>query len=139
MTKHKITVSEHDRTRLERLIERIRENGSDADRHNADQLESELRRANVLGPEEMPKDVITMNSIVRMCDLESKKEYVYSLSFPADSEPTEGRISILAPVGTAMLGYRIGDVIDWPVPKGTRRLEVLEIIYQPESAGHMHL
>jgi regulator of nucleoside diphosphate kinase len=60
---------------------------------------------------------------------------IYSLVFPNEADADEGRISILAPVGTAMIGYRVGDVIEWQVPSGLRRLKVEEIIYQPEASG----
>jgi regulator of nucleoside diphosphate kinase len=75
-----------------------------------------------------------MNSEVRLKDLDSGDVTVYRLVFPSQTR-TENSISVLAPVGTAMLGYRVGDVIEWRVPKGVRRLKVLEVIYQPEAAG----
>ncbi len=75
-----------------------------------------------------------MNSEVRLKDLESGEVHVYRLVFPSQRR-TENSISVLAPIGTAMLGYKVGDVFEWQVPKGMRRLKVLEVIYQPEAAG----
>jgi regulator of nucleoside diphosphate kinase len=62
----------------------------------------------------------------------------YELVYPADADMAHGRLSVLAPVGTAILGYRRGDVIEWPVPAGLRRLRVEEVLYQPERAGALH-
>ena len=74
-----------------------------------------------------------MNSEVRLKDLDSGESRVYRLIVPTQTR-TETSVSVLAPIATAMLGYRVGDVIEWRVPKGIRRLEVLEVIYQPEAA-----
>ena len=76
-----------------------------------------------------------MNSKVRLRDLNSGEETVYALVFPGMANAGEKAISILAPIGTALLGYREGDVIEWDVPAGTRRLKVLEVMYQPERGG----
>ena len=91
-------------------------------------------RADVVEAEAIPRDVVTMNSEVRLQDLDSGDIKVYRLVFPSQAR-TENSISILAPIGTAMLGYRVGDVIEWRVPKGIRRLKVLDVLYQPEAAG----
>ncbi len=64
---------------------------------------------------------------------------IYCLVFPDNSDVTEGKISILAPIGTALLGYKVGDIIEWKVPRGMAKLEVKEILYQPEAAGDYHL
>jgi regulator of nucleoside diphosphate kinase len=102
-------------------------------------LEEEFDRAEVVEPKDIPPDVITMRSTVRLNDLSTGEEMVYWLAFPTEANCDEGRISILAPVGTAMLGYRGGDVIEWEVPSGVRRLKVGKIPYQPESKGDYHL
>lgn len=75
-----------------------------------------------------------MNSEVRLKDLDSGDVKVYRLVFPTQARMENG-ISVLAPIGTAILGYRVGDVIEWRVPKGIRRLQVVEVLYQPEAAG----
>jgi regulator of nucleoside diphosphate kinase len=82
----------------------------------------------------VPPDVITMNSEVRLMDVDSGEVKVYKLVFPTQTR-TENSLSVLAPIGTAILGYRVGDVIEWRVPKGVRRLKVLEVLFQPEAAG----
>src|SRR4051794_39943035 len=97
-------------------------------------LEQELDRAEVVSPEAIPRDVVTMNSEVRLEDLDSGEIQRYRLVFPNQFR-WDNSVSVLAPIGTALLGYRVGDVIEWRVPKGVRRLRVLEILYQPEAAG----
>ncbi|SNB46288.1 nucleoside diphosphate kinase regulator [Geobacter sp. DSM 9736] len=141
MTNHKrrqIYITEFDLDRLEDLIEKHRAKTS-RDTRNLDELEQELGKAEVVSPESIPPDVITMNSRVRLEDADSGHATVYTLVFPADADVEKGKISILAPIGTAMIGYRVGDKITWDVPGGQKNLAVKEILYQPESAGDYHL
>ena len=102
-------------------------------------LRSELERATIIEPDKMPPDVITMNSKVRVRDMQTREESEYTLVFPHAADIKQGKISILAPIGTALLGYKTGDVIRWEVPAGTRVLKVLSVLYQPEAAGDYHL
>ena len=83
--------------------------------------------------------MITMRSKVRLKDLVSGETNVYSLVFPTEADYSEGKISVLAPIGTAILGYKRGDTIEWPVPSGLRRLKVDKVLYQPEAAGNFEL
>ncbi len=80
-----------------------------------------------------------MNSTVRLKDLDTEKEMIYTVVFPSDADVAQNKISVLAPIGTALIGYRVGDIITWKVPAGLRKLRVEEIIYQPEAAGHYDL
>ncbi len=129
----RIYITNGDFERLRRLIAGRR--GANApDNKYLDMLEQELDRAEIVEPNAIPRDVVTMNSEVRLKDLDSGEARVYRLIFPSQSR-TENSISVLAPIGTAMLGYRVGDVIEWPVPKGMRRLRVMDVIFQPEAAG----
>lgn len=98
-------------------------------------LESELERGKVVASKDVPPDVITMNSKVRLVDLDSDEELIYTLVFPDDADLEQDKISVLAPIGTAMLGYRVGDTFELQVPAGTVRMKVKEIIYQPEASG----
>jgi regulator of nucleoside diphosphate kinase len=102
-------------------------------------LGAELNRATIVASADVPRDVITMNSKVHLVDLETREEMSYTLVFPDDADISQGKISVLAPIGTAMLGYRVGDTINWEVPAGVRRIKVLAILYQPEAAGDYHL
>ena len=133
-----IYITTSDYHRLSGLIEFSRERNGDADREYLDQLEEELGRAELVNPEEIPGDVITMRSKVRLKDLKSGKTVMYSLVFPSEANSNEGQISVLAPIGTALLGNRSGDVVESRVPSGLRRLKVKEILYQPEAAGNYH-
>ena len=102
-------------------------------------LETELEQASVVPPTDVPRDVITMNSKARLRDLETGEEMIYTLVFPDNASIDQGKISVVAPIGTAMLGQRAGDEFEWQVPAGPVRLRVEEVLYQPEAAGHFHL
>ena len=133
-----IYITTSDYHRLSGLIEISRERNGDADREYLDQLEEGLGRAELVSPKEIPADVITMRSKVSLKDLKSGKTVMYSLVFPSEANSNEGHISVLAPIGTALLGNRSGDVVESRVPSGLRRLKVKEILYQPEAAGNYH-
>ena len=133
-----IYITELDYNRLSGLIDRTRERNA-ADREYLNRLEGELERAEIVEPKAIPSDVITMRSKVRLKDLVSGESATYSLVFPTEANFADGKISVLAPIGTAILGYRSGDTIEWPVPSGVRRLKVEEILYQPEAAGDQDL
>jgi regulator of nucleoside diphosphate kinase len=138
MSEQKIYITDFDLKRLKKLLQTSSKTG---ERKNSylEQLRKEVEKAVVVPSEDIPKDVITMNSKVSLIDLESMKELVYTLVFPEDADSLSGKISVLAPVGTALLGYRVGDVIEWDVPAGKRRLKVKEILYQPEASGEYSL
>ena len=138
MEKRTIYITEYDLERLENLIfeaKRLDQRGNEY----LESLEAELARGQLVAPSEVPPDVITMNSKVCLVDLDTNEEMVYVLVFPQDADITQSKISILAPIGTAMLGYRIGDEFTWQVPDGLRRLKVKQILYQPEASGDFHL
>ncbi len=104
-----------------------------------ERLETEINRAEVVSPKDIPSDVVTMNSTVCIQDLDTKEEEVYTLVFPENANLSQGKISILAPIGTAMLGYEVGETFEWQVPAGKRRLLIKKILYQPEASGDFHL
>lgn len=133
-----IFITDFDCERLEELIENSSHRSSRDGRY-LEELEQELSRAEVVTPAGIPPDVITMNSRVCLQNMDTGEDSVYTLVFPWDADPDSGRISVLAPVGTAMIGYRAGDCITWHVPGGIKRLQVKNIIYQPEAAGDYHL
>lgn len=135
MSERQIWISTFDLERLSSLIDGVRATGPQKKTYLG-QLEKELERARVVDPEKIPGDVITMNSVVRIRDLESGEETDYTLVFPSDARIEENRISILSAIGTALIGYRVGDVIEWKVPSGLKRLKVEGILYQPEASGH---
>lgn len=133
-----IYITDFDLQRLEELIEAAPVR-STRDSSNIEQLEEELLKAEVVDPTGIPPDVVTMNSKVCLKDLDSGEELEYTLVFPSEANLAAGKISILAPVGTAMFGYRAGDRISWAVPGGTRKLKIKKVLYQPEAAGDFHL
>ncbi|HUW22635.1 MAG TPA: nucleoside diphosphate kinase regulator [bacterium] len=133
-----IYITDLDKKRLKQLIREARTFGSEHEIY-LEKLEGELNRSKVVKSKEIPTDVITMNSKVRLKDLDTREEMIYWLVFPDDANPDQNKISILAPIGTALIGYRVGDVIEWKVPAGLRKLKVLEVLYQPEAAGDYHL
>ncbi|MDD2498996.1 MAG: nucleoside diphosphate kinase regulator [Desulfitobacteriaceae bacterium] len=133
-----IYISESDKGKLQKLIIKEKEYNS-RNKKYLKNLEQELNRARTVSPQEIPHDAITMNSTVLLSDLESGEEMTYTLVYPDEADLTKDRISVLAPVGTAILGYREGDIVDWEIPNGVVRLKVEKIIYQPEAAGQFDL
>jgi regulator of nucleoside diphosphate kinase len=134
-----IFITEKDRERLQKLINEAKEfhhSGSEAYLKN---LEQELSRAKIIASEKIPHNVVTMNSKVLLKDLDTGEKMVYTLVYPAESNLMEDKISVLAPVGTAIIGLREKDAIDWKIPDGLVRLEVEKILYQPEAAGDFDL
>ena len=134
-----IYITEIDRQRLEKLIEIASQRDDAVNREYLRKLAHELDMAETVAPAEVPADVITMRSKVRLRDLYSGEELIYTLVFPTEADSGNGKISVLAPIGTAMLGYRVGSVIEWQVPSGLRRIKVEELLYQPEAAGDYNL
>lgn len=133
-----IFITMFDKERLEELIEVAEEFGNHS-RKDLEDLEEELATATVVSPKAMPPDVVTMNTKVMLRDVDTLEEMTYSLVFPKDADIDAGNISVLAPIGTAILGYREVDIVEWPVPSGIRRIRIEKILYQPEASGDFHL
>lgn len=99
-------------------------------------LKEVLVQADVVPSDEVPADVVTMyaKSIVR--DLGLQQRRVVTLCYPADADPAQGRISVMSPAGTALLGLRAGDVATWAGPAGAATMVQIEtLISQPEALG----
>lgn len=135
MAERTVYITRFDMERLESLIQTHR-SSSPKRKAQIDRLEKELDRAVVVEPKDIPADVVTMNTKLRLRDEISGEERILSLVFPADADIEKNRVSVLAPIGTALLGYRVGDVIEWAVPAGTKTLRIIETLYQPEASGH---
>jgi regulator of nucleoside diphosphate kinase len=137
MPRRKIVITETDEARLKALL---------ASEFAAaigpveflDDLRAELERADVVPPMEVPRNVVTMNSKVTLRDQATRKAETFVLVYPEFADIANNRLSVLAPVGTAILGQRVGDALKWRVPQGWRRLKVEGVIYQPERAGHFN-
>ena len=138
MSMRTIYITQYDLERLNRLIDDAEESISQ-DRHYLEKLEEELSHAEVVPPNQIPDNVVTMNSKVCLVDQESQEEKILTLVFPKDADISQGKISVLAPIGTAMLGYRTGSIFQWDVPAGKKHFKVAKILYQPEAAGDYHL
>jgi regulator of nucleoside diphosphate kinase len=132
--KNPIYVTSQDKQRLEDLLMEVE--ASDPRKHgDVKALTEELHRAVIVDPRDVPSDVITMNSRAEMRDLESGETVAFTLAFPSEANIDEEKISVLAPIGAGMLGYRVGDQFEWKVPSGLRRIKVTKMHYQPEAAG----
>ncbi|MGV3773244.1 MAG: nucleoside diphosphate kinase regulator [Verrucomicrobiales bacterium] len=129
-----IYITEADMSRLRSLIATL-----NSSREDISKLRAELDQAKVVAQSQIPNDVITMNSKAQLRDLEDDELMTYTLVFPGKANIDEGAISVLAPIGTAMLGHRVGDEFEWHVPAGSIRLRVESVLYQPEAAGHFNL
>ena len=133
--KPNIIISTLDAERLEKLLAGTSANafpGKDA-------LEAELARAEVVEPRKMPPNVVTMNSTVRFRVANSAEGFTLTLVYPKDMDASGSKISILAPVGSALLGLAQGDEIEWPKPGGgLLKVRIEEVTYQPERAGEYH-
>lgn len=139
MAERQIYITEHDMERLQELIPFAKDFTRRKDEPYVEMLREELSRARVVLSKDIPANVVTMNSRIRIKMMDTGEEMTYTLVFPADAELGENRISILAPIGTALLGYQLGDTVEWDVPKGKARFRIEEILYQPEAAGDYHL
>lgn len=125
---NKIIITDTDFERLHAVVD---QNDTDA----SAALESELQRAIIVKPGAVPADVVTMNSEVVYEDCETLVRREVRLVYPKDADAGQGRVSVLAPIGSALLGLRVGQSIEWAVPNGTKRIRVVEIRYQPEASG----
>lgn len=138
MSHRKIILTTDDYQRLESLLasNRARLVGDSA---RLDELRTEMERAQIVPRYKVPKDVVTMNSTVALRDLETNEVENYTLVYPDRADIANHKLSVLAPIGTAILGYRVGDELRWRVPAGWRRLKVEQVIFQPERDGVLHL
>ncbi|MCA9345598.1 nucleoside diphosphate kinase regulator [Candidatus Saccharibacteria bacterium] len=130
---NKIYITQYDIDRLNKLLSKRKPH----DEYDKALIE-ELARAEIIDPQTTPSDIVTMNSIVKFKD-KNGDSHEYSLVFPEDADLTKNKISVLSPVGSSLIGYKIGSSINIPTPKGPKLLTVEEIIYQPERSGDFDL
>lgn len=129
-----IIISTLDKERILKNIDKARNSGSGV-RVDLNPLLNELKRARILPPEKMPSDVVTMRSIIKLVYKNTGKVMQVQLVYPNESDLPNNKISVFAPIATALLGYRKGDTVFWKVPGGEAELVIDEIIYQPEAEG----
>jgi regulator of nucleoside diphosphate kinase len=131
---HHITVTHEDRLRLNTMLQYIRATGS-AQQEYLDALGVELEHAQEATSEDVPCDVVTMDSMVELSDLKTGEIDAYTIVYPERANIAMNHISVLAPIGTAILGCRVGDVVKVRTPVGRRRIRVEKIHFQPEHAN----
>lgn len=130
-----IIINRLDAERLQRLID----NASDKDMAVAQLLEEELARGEICDPEDIPDDVVSMNSQIRFTDLTRGLKMIRTLVYPHSLEGVEDGISVMAPIGAALIGLKVGDIIEWPLPNDTEaRLRIDAIYWQPEREEQFH-
>lgn len=138
MTQRHIHITDHDMRRLRALL-LATEDPLGKERPYLESLRAELDRANIVASEAINADVVTMNSTVRVRERDTGRTTTLTVVFPESANPAANRISVIAPLGSALLGYRAGDRVSFRVPAGLRECEIEEVVYQPEAAGDLHL
>ena len=138
MAARRIYINEYDLERLKPLLDVVAK-GKGRTVQYVLELQKELEQAKVIRAKCIPRDVVTINSRVRITNLDSNEQMIFTIVFPDDAHPTRGRLSILAPICLALLGYRVGDTIEWGIPSGMMRLKLEELLYQPEADGNYDL
>lgn len=133
MPSQTIVVTDRDFWRLNALV-RAQTADYDRDQDHIDRLEEELVRSVPVAAAEVPSDVVTMHSRVTVRDLDAGISRTYTLVFPHEADLPSGRLSVLAPLGTALLGYRVGDEIEWPMPGGVRRIRIEGVRQTPSPS-----
>ncbi|HLH07259.1 MAG TPA: nucleoside diphosphate kinase regulator [Terriglobales bacterium] len=122
MSSTSLYLTETDARQLQIMLDRFELSHHDRDHRMA--LEEEIARARVVPASEIPPDVVRMHSRVRIVDMRTGEQMVFQIVYPEEANYSAGKISVLAPIGTALLGYRAGTEIDWRVPSGYRRLRI---------------
>jgi len=134
----KVTLTKNDYTRIYKAITDAK-NSKTINSNEAEKLLSELSKAEIVPSEKIDKDVVTMNSEVKLFFENTQKEQLFKIVYPQDANLKENKISIFSPIATALIGYKIGDEIEWIVPGGMTKIKIVDLIYQPEAAGDFDL
>ena len=132
----KIFITESDKDKLLKIINKAQHEDF-SDNVNLKDLEAEITRANLTSIDELPNNVITMNSTAIL--LIEGDEEEYTLVYPSEADISKNKISVLSPIGTAILGYSEGDIVKWEVPKGTVDINIKKVLFQPEASGNYDL
>ena len=138
MTNRQIFITRQDRERLTLMLDEALA-AKHRDAASLKDLAHELAIAETVDPKSVPSDVVTMNSRVVVKDMETGESSEYTLVFPEQADVAQGRLSVVSPIGTAILGYAIGAQITWQTPGGPRQIRIAGLPYQPEAAGDFHL
>ena len=130
----KIIVNRLDYLRIQKCINDAKQFKS-ISASEAESLLKELNSAKIVEPQEIPDNVVTMNSIVKISFLNSDKRIEFQIVYPNQANLKENKISIFSPIATALIGYKVSDEIEWVVPAGVTKIKIDKIIYQPEASG----
>ena len=133
-----ITLNSLDLTRIQTCLKEAMQVNA-ISKMEAATLIKEIQSASVVDPESIPSNVVTMNSIVQISFLNTKKTVEFQIVYPHQANVKENKISIFSPIATALIGYKAGDEIDWVVPAGITKIKIDAIVYQPEAAGHYNV
>ena len=139
MSEQAIMLTDQDHARLSGMVERMRRQADPDMARALNQLSRELDRADKAPAAGTPGDVVTMNSEVVFRDVKTGERLRYRVTWPENSDPASGRISVLAPIGMALIGARAGQVVEWMVPAGKRRFLVEKVTCQPQASGDADL
>jgi regulator of nucleoside diphosphate kinase len=139
MRNHPIFITELDAAKLRGLLAAFAT--AQRDQEHLEELTLEIERASVVDSADLPRDVVTMHTSVVVADLVSGERQELVLVFPGQADVAARRVSVLAPIGTALLGYREGDEVEWPTPGGLRRLRIEKVVqpsFKPQPAREAH-
>ena len=123
-----IYIVDADEARLRGLLASRAGDRRGRDQEHLLELAEELERAFVVDANDVPGGVVMLHSRVQVMDLTSGERRELTLVFPSEADPAAGRISVLAPLGCALMGYREGDIVEWEMPGGLRRLQIMEAL-----------
>ncbi len=131
-----IYITNIDRDRIKKILDKMSESNQSPD-ESVKKLGGELGRAIIVDSQQVPREVITMNSkaLLQLND----EDIEVSLVYPEDADLSALKLSIFSPIGTAILGYKEGSTVEWEVPSGTSKIHIKKILYQPEAAGDYDL
>jgi len=130
-----IIITWPDHAQLTAMVEARRNSRNGPDAKAFERLAGELARARLVAAQDIPPDVVTMNTKAKVRDLDSNEVFAFTLSWPEQADAANERINVLAPLGMALLGCRVGQQVEWPVPGGTRRLRIEGVLFQPENGS----
>lgn len=138
MASNNIILNKMDRIRINNCILKATEERT-INKGEIERLKHELESAKIVEPHEVPHNIVTMNSVVKISFPDVNKQVQLKIVYPHDADISDWKISIFSPIANALLGYKVGDTIEWFVPAGGTTIKIDEIIYQPESLGHFNL
>ncbi len=133
-----LQISNLDYQRLINLLQKIKTTMKD-DLHNIETLEAEIEKAKRIEPRKMKTNVVTMNSDVEVTDEDTGRLMKFKLVYPDEADFKTGKLSVLSPLGCALIGYSEGDVVEFRVPAGSKKVKIGKILYQPEAEGEFSL